>query len=144
MDPNNIKEMTVLKGDKATNIYGAKGKNGVIEIITKDRGPWVSNSKVSAIGFYKTDDKSSLEFIIDKNTKDGRLEILEREFKLKNMDLKFSKVRRNKKGEITSIKISLDDNDGKKSSATFKEKDNTIPNILIGKNDDKLLIRSIN
>ena len=31
-----IKSMSVLKGDDAINRYGAKGKNGVIEIITKN------------------------------------------------------------------------------------------------------------
>ena len=35
IDPNNIKSMNVLKGEMAIKKYGEKGKNGVIEIITK-------------------------------------------------------------------------------------------------------------
>jgi len=35
MKPDDIESMSVFKGDDAINKYGAKGKNGVIEIITK-------------------------------------------------------------------------------------------------------------
>jgi hypothetical protein len=35
VDPKNIESINVLKGKKATEKYGDKGKNGVIEIITK-------------------------------------------------------------------------------------------------------------
>ena len=34
---NNIESVTVLKGENAIKKYGEKGKNGVIEIITKIR-----------------------------------------------------------------------------------------------------------
>lgn len=36
IDPNNIAEVTVLKGYAATNQYGAEGRNGVILITTKN------------------------------------------------------------------------------------------------------------
>lgn len=36
IDPNSIKSVSVLKNGSATNIYGEKGKNGVVEIITKN------------------------------------------------------------------------------------------------------------
>jgi hypothetical protein len=35
IDPNTIKSINVLKGETAAKLYGEKGKNGVIEIITK-------------------------------------------------------------------------------------------------------------
>lgn len=35
IDPNTIKSINVLKGENAAKLYGEKGKNGVIEIITK-------------------------------------------------------------------------------------------------------------
>jgi len=35
IDPNSIKSINVLKGETAAKLYGEKGKNGVIEIITK-------------------------------------------------------------------------------------------------------------
>ncbi|GAA4960619.1 carboxypeptidase-like regulatory domain-containing protein [Algibacter aquimarinus] len=37
LDPNNIEKINVIKGKKATEKYGDKGKNGVIEIITKKK-----------------------------------------------------------------------------------------------------------
>jgi len=37
LNPNNIKSITVLKGEKAINKYGRKGKNGVIEITLKKK-----------------------------------------------------------------------------------------------------------
>lgn len=36
IDPNNIEKIEVFKGDKAIEKYGDKGKNGVIEITTKN------------------------------------------------------------------------------------------------------------
>ena len=37
LNPGDIESMNVLKGDAATRKYGKKGKNGVIEIITKNK-----------------------------------------------------------------------------------------------------------
>jgi Ca-activated chloride channel family protein len=36
LSPNNIESINVLKGEKATALYGAKAANGVIVITTKD------------------------------------------------------------------------------------------------------------
>jgi TonB-linked SusC/RagA family outer membrane protein len=50
LDPNNIEDITVLKGLSATTLYGSEGKNGVILITTKsgsartlDRPGWQVN-----------------------------------------------------------------------------------------------------
>jgi hypothetical protein len=37
IDPNSIKSINVLKGETAAKLYGEKGKNGIIEIITKKK-----------------------------------------------------------------------------------------------------------
>ena len=37
LDPNNIESVNVLKGESATKKYGKKGKDGVVEIITKKK-----------------------------------------------------------------------------------------------------------
>ena len=37
MDPNTIESMNVLKGETATKLYGSKGANGVISIVTKNK-----------------------------------------------------------------------------------------------------------
>jgi N-acetylmuramoyl-L-alanine amidase len=39
LNTNSIKEINVLKNEKAITYYGEKGRNGVIEIITKDAQP---------------------------------------------------------------------------------------------------------
>lgn len=44
LDPKNIKSITILKGDSAIKKYGEKGKNGVIEIFTKNKYDGVSMS----------------------------------------------------------------------------------------------------
>ena len=36
VNPNNIASINVLKGESATAIYGDKGKNGVVEITSKN------------------------------------------------------------------------------------------------------------
>jgi hypothetical protein len=40
LNPNNIDSVNVLKGESAIEKYGDKGKNGVIEIITKKKQPY--------------------------------------------------------------------------------------------------------
>ena len=35
VNPSSIAEIYVLKGEKATDKYGQKGKHGVVEVITK-------------------------------------------------------------------------------------------------------------
>ncbi len=46
LSPNDIKSMSVLKGTNATNKYGAKGENGVIEVITKQKAKAVKKDSV--------------------------------------------------------------------------------------------------
>ena len=60
-----------------------------------------------------------------------------------NLASKINKIRRNKAGEITGIKVSLDDNQGRKSSASWKEKKQAIPDIVLGKSGNKLFVRAI-
>ena len=87
----------------------------------------------------------TIEFVVSKNSSDAFLEQQKSNLKKHGIDAKFSKVRRNKAGEITSIKISLDDSDGSESSSSWKEKDQAIPDIVMGKSrDDKLFIKAIN
>jgi len=160
-----VLSLEVLEEKEAIEKYGEKGINGVVEVISKTNNNTI-NSKtfvftsnknthetdrsrnietyVTTI-IYEDDDKTvSAEFILTKNSSDAFLEKQKRELKTHGIEAKFSKVRRNNAGEITSIKISLDDNNGRKSSASWKEKDQTIPDIVMGKSkDDKLFVRAI-
>jgi TonB-dependent SusC/RagA subfamily outer membrane receptor len=159
LNPNSIESLSVLKDKKATKAYGDKGKHGVIIIKTKYSNNLNGNNK--PVIYEKVDDKYSiaiteisytddngnlemLEFVVSKNSSDSFLEKQKRELLKHNIEAKFSKVKRNKAGEITSIKISLDDNNGRKSSATWKDKYEAIPDIVMGKSkDDKLFVRAI-
>ena len=159
VSPNIIEDVEVLKDKSATTLYGKKGENGVIIINTKKEGILNSKNKgilvvkedenpyqieVSNVYVTYDDEEVATEFIITKNSSDASLEQQKLELKKHGIDAKFSKVKRNKAGEITSIKISLDDNDGRKSSASWKEKNQAIPDIVMGKsNDDKLYIQAI-
>lgn len=159
INPNQIDSVEVLKDQTAITMYGKEGENGVIIIKTKKNG--VLNNKNKGILIEKEDgspyqievsnvyvtynnEEIATEFVITKNSSDAFLEQQKAKLKEHDIDAKFSKVKRNKSGEITSIKISLDDNDGRKSSASWKEKNQGIPDIVMGKsNDDKLFIRAI-
>ncbi|MEM5566754.1 M56 family metallopeptidase [Psychroserpens sp. AS72] len=159
LNVNSFESMHILKDDNAIELYGEKGKNGVIIIKTKtyafvngsdkavvveveDNNPWKIKTAVSTV-FYDQSDISTIEFIISKNSTDAFLEKQKRELLKHGIEAKFSKVKRNKAGEITSIKISLDDNDGRKSSASWKEKDQAIPDIVMGKSKSALFVRAI-
>ncbi|WP_431135705.1 M56 family metallopeptidase [Psychroserpens mesophilus] len=163
INSDKIQSVFVFKGEEAQKKYGDEGKNGVIIINTEKEtktvigdhnvmffetendGPWKIDTSVTSVQFY--DDEGTtlgMEFVITKDVSDQFLEKLKNDFKSYDIDARFSKVKRNKKGEITSIKISLDDNNGRESSASWKEKDQAIPDIVMGKSkDDKLFIRAI-
>ncbi|MCB0382485.1 MAG: TonB-dependent receptor plug domain-containing protein, partial [Psychroserpens sp.] len=158
IDPNQIESIEVLKDKSAVSLYGKEGEHGVIIINSKKNG--ILNHKNKGILIEKEDgspyqvevsnvyvtynnEEIATEFIITKNSSDAFLDQQKQKLKAHGIDAKFSKVKRNKANEITSIKISLDDNNGRKSSASWKEKNDAIPDIVMGKsNDDKLYIRA--
>jgi beta-lactamase regulating signal transducer with metallopeptidase domain len=79
---------------------------------------------------------SSISAIITKNSADDVLSGLQKIFSVNNYKLKISNVRRNKKGEITEIKLSFDS--GKTYNQILERKSNKpIDNIKIFINTDK-------
>ncbi len=158
LSPNIIKEMNVLKGDQAIKMYGKKGKDGVVVITTKPHGEnnfeyEFEHEFVEPNVEVIMDPDMKMEWVskndnieihtIDKNTSSEDLKTMKSDFKSKNIDFSYSKLKRNKDGEITRIKISLNDNDGNKSSSTFDKGESVISPILIGKNNRNLIIKSI-
>nr|WP_321227537.1 M56 family metallopeptidase [uncultured Psychroserpens sp.] len=161
LNVNSFESMHVLKDENAIELYGEKGKNGVIIIKSKiyafvngsdkavvveveDNNPWKIKTEVTTVYYEDDNGKVTAEYILTKNSSDSFLEKQKQQLQKHGIEAKFSKVRRNKAGEITSIKISLDDNDGRKSSASWKEKNQAIPDIVMGKSsDDKLYVRAI-
>ncbi len=160
IDPKVIDKVEVLKDAAAMKIYGAQAKNGAI-IVTSKQGknaisieepvivqlaedsPNSFKTAITSVYYIDDDARESIEFVITKNSNDAFLDQLKSKLKAKGVDAKFNKVRRNEAGEITSIKISLDDNQGRKSSASWKEKHQAIPDIVLGKSGEKLLLRAI-
>ena len=158
LSPNIIKEMNVLKGDQAIKMYGSKGKEGVIIITTKPHGEnefeyEFDHEFIEPNVEVIMDPNIKMEWVekdhnvgmnmIKKSTTDDELKAIKSQFKSKNIDFSYSKLKRNKEGKITRIKISLNDNQGNKSSATFDNNGTVIPAIMVGKSRNNFIIKSI-
>ncbi|MBU2927389.1 M56 family metallopeptidase [Winogradskyella psychrotolerans] len=151
LDPDKIESVTVLKDEKAINKYGEKGKNGVIELITKesviitkkDNIREVETTEITSVTYIDDKDPSKNATIayISKYSTDEVLASHQVNLERLGITVKYSKLKRNKAGEITSIKISLDDKGGSKASATWKVNDG-IPNIEYGKSEGSLITRT--
>ncbi|NNL16743.1 MAG: hypothetical protein HKO81_08900 [Flavobacteriaceae bacterium] len=157
ISPKDIAHVNVLKGEHAIKLYGSKGKDGVIVIKTKPHGvndfTFEFNEEFVEPGYaVKVSPKMEKKWVskfntleintIDKNTTDTELKSLKSELKSNNIDFSYGKVKRNKSGEIIRIKISLDDNKGDKTSATFNHTNKNIPNIIFGRSNNNLFIKS--
>ncbi|WP_439153294.1 M56 family metallopeptidase [Winogradskyella sp.] len=157
LNPNQIDSMTVLKGDDAVNTYGKEANDGVIIIKLKDLknstiqtktntdGPWKITTEVSGYTYVYDDDKSkSATFgIVTKTSSDKTLEDNKKNLEQLGITVKYSKLKRNKLGLITSIKITLKNDQGDQSSATYKDNDG-IAKVEYGVIGNKLVVRSIN
>jgi hypothetical protein len=62
-------------------------------------------------------------FVTDKNTTDAEMESDSKELKKQGIDYKFSKIKRNKKGEIIAIKIEFNDNNENKGVKAINGKE---------------------
>jgi hypothetical protein len=155
-NPEHIESLTVLKGQEAIDSYGEKGKNGIIEIKTKDpknlknpesrtskKNPWSIRTEISNVTFIDEEDssKNGMLAYITKYTPDQVLEKHKVDLEKFDLKVKFSKVKRNKNGEIISIKISVRNEEGAESSATWKN-DDGIPSIEFGKSEGTLVART--
>ncbi|WP_290698371.1 M56 family metallopeptidase [Lacinutrix sp.] len=141
LDPDKIKSMNVLKHENAITLYGEKGKDGVIIVTTKKENPWDISYQVSEVSFEDKSVKEKLH-LIDKNSSDMVLEHYKSSLKNDGIIVSYSKLRRNSNGEIKSIKIDLKDDNGNKSSATWKRNKDVIPKIWIGKSNGSLIASS--
>jgi len=81
----------------------------------------IAQERFTTTSINKSLDEIIIRMDINKNTTDAEMkkekEIFKREF---DADLKFSKVKRNTKGEITSIKVDLKAGTGKGKSETYQ------------------------
>jgi hypothetical protein len=152
INPDDIATVNVFKGKTATEIYGDDGKNGVVKIVSKSNGSprTIKLSRSDSNSFHQSHDNTnfwfgdSVDAVLYKITKESSNESLNRYkslLKKQGIDAKFNKIKRNANNEITSIKISLKNNKGQASSATWKDTE-PIPGINVGTVNGKLIASS--
>lgn len=108
---NDIVSVNVIKDEAAKKLYGIKGENGVIEIITKTGFQFSPKEYERKQIIQEVIIKQSKK-VITKNTTNDELEEIKEFLAAKNIDFKYRNVKRNKKSEITSIKITTENNKG--------------------------------
>lgn len=159
-----VSSLKVLKEKEAKKKYGDKGKHGVVEVISKNSNnssnrktynftseqeaskkdnPWKVRTEVNRLRFTDDEDPSKNANIayISKFTSDQALEDHKVNLKAVGITVNYSKLKRNKAGEITSIKINLKDKENRKSSATWNVNEG-IPNIEFGIYENTLIART--
>ena len=157
--PEDIENVTVFKGDKAMELYGKKGKDGVISIISKKT--YMSKSKKSienptdkantwgiSTKIESTEDDDDFSPInsystsyVTKNTIDKMLEVSKKHLKSEGVIFNYSKLTRDKEGIIVKIKVDLSTEDGQARSITCSNKDG-IPQISMGIRNGELFLKS--
>ncbi|RXR21484.1 M56 family metallopeptidase [Flavobacterium stagni] len=85
----------------------------------------------------RNDNQNIIQMRWDKNTPDSEMESDVKALKEQGVTVKYSKVKRNEKGEITGIKVSYEDNKGKKGQ-TQVSGDEPIAPIVFFKSDDHI------
>ncbi|TCK68684.1 TonB-dependent receptor-like protein [Winogradskyella wandonensis] len=151
LDYSIIESISIVDDKTATEIYGAKGKNGIVVITTneaKNRFERLTQDnkdykvQIGSVRF-EDDNKNTTMTLhyITKDTQDKLMETHKKELAKKGITVKYSKLKRNKNGEIVRIKISVKDKDGNSSVGTFNNT-NGIPTINFGKYGDDLVVSS--
>ncbi|GAB5400542.1 MAG: hypothetical protein Aureis2KO_21270 [Aureisphaera sp.] len=69
--------------------------------------------------------------IITKNTSDAQLEEMKSNLKAKGVSLSYKKVKRNSRGEITSIKINVKDSKGRSQTSIRSDTEKAIEDVII-------------
>lgn len=128
LDPQNIVSINVIKGKTATDKYGEKAKDGVIEVTTNGKE------------FQNDGTKPTFAKVSASTTKEG-LKITRKQLKEQaNLEVTFDDVKRNKDGLITHITISAKRN-GSNASATY-EVEKGIPDVFIGVRNNSVIVSS--
>jgi len=152
LKPEDIKSISILKEDAAKEVYGKSGKSGAVLVNTllEDPNPKSvafliaelhdENEPIKRTSLKSSKVNSSVEYIIDKNATDEFIDNHIIKLNSHGISVKINRIRRNNLGLITGIKISLSDNNGQKSSSSWKSSDKPIPDIIIGKSPDGSLI----
>ena len=139
-----IADMAIIKPEKAVEMHGNKAKHGAVLIFTKKSSDDELKYKTEISSISYVDDNKELKtllYFISKITQNNQIDDYKTELQKEGITMKYSKLRRNKDGEITKIKITLDDNNGNTSTSTFQN-NKGIPTINFGKYKEQLVISS--
>ncbi|WP_340154686.1 M56 family metallopeptidase [uncultured Winogradskyella sp.] len=153
---NQIEGLIVLKDEKAIKKYGKKGKHGIIEITLKDEKDLDDNistknnneksesAEMTNISFTSNEDSNKNGYIayISMDTTDDVLENHKTNLSKQGITIKYTKIKRNKAGEITTLKINLKDNKGAESNASWKSNQG-IPKVEFGIANGSLVASSL-
>lgn len=91
----------------------------------------IANSRSSSNGNVAVISGSDDSVVINKNTSDAELLKMKTELASKNIDFSYKNVKRNDAGEIVAIKISIDNNEGSKSTSVIKGDDDEPIDLII-------------
>ena len=144
IDPLIISIVSTMSGtDQMIKKYGEAAKNGVIIIESNDY--YEKNNPNAKVNYADIDFKLNEDnegFIISKNSRKEDLDFYKLTLAKSNIEFKYSGVKRNDKGEITSISINLKQKESK-IKRNIKT-NNPIPNIYIGKKKGSIVIEETN
>jgi beta-lactamase regulating signal transducer with metallopeptidase domain len=140
IDPLIITVVSVLSDTEyAIKKYDEKGKNGVIVIESKNyyekNNPNAKINKEYEAFNIKEENEG---FIITKNSREEDLTFYKSKLAKSNIEFKYSGIRRNEKGEITSISINLKQRESK-IKRNIKTND-PIPSLFIGMKKGSIVV----
>jgi hypothetical protein len=140
IDPLIISIVSTMSGtDQMIKKYGEAAKNGVIIIESNDY--YEKNNPNAKVNYADIDFKLNEDnegFIISKNSRKEDLDFYKLTLAKSNIEFNYSGIKRNGKGEITSISINL-----KQKETKIKRNiktGNPIPSLYIGKKNGNIVV----
>ncbi|HLS30404.1 MAG TPA: M56 family metallopeptidase [Flavobacteriaceae bacterium] len=132
---NNLKNEQVKTKDLIKSVNVIKNEDSGL-IIINDQIQSDSLEQVESQEKPQKEVSVKMTFTIDANTTNKELEDIKGYFAKENFDFSYRVPRRNKKGEITKIKIKVEDGKGKKSSTAYQNKHGIDPFTISIKNGE--------
>lgn len=131
-----IKSFEVSKNKRKLDSLGHSGTDGLIEIKTDAISNHLLQNKKNSITYYRVDEaqytddkdasKNAITQYLYKETTNQDLQDQIKKLKEFGVTMSYSKLRRNKNGHITNIKVKLQNDDGQEIEDTFSEKDGAV------------------
>lgn len=134
--PDEIKSIEVIKDPKKLSYLGYPDKSEMIIVETQPLSNHLLQNQKNSITYYrvdsaqytddKDDSKNSITQYLYKETTNQDLQDQIKKLKEVGVNMSYSKLKRNKNGHITNIKVKLQNEDGQEIEDTFSEKDGAV------------------